>query len=186
MSLKPVRTVLILWDHGCLVIVYLDGFLMFLYTLNPVLDYPDAPFSEWCNQSIHNLEVMPQSKYSGVSGCSDAVSQGSGGSTRSTELVLGEKFLQKSDQKFNLKHFVLYRLSFILCLCMLYFRQGWKTFQKMPQPAVFFWGRRCFGWSLTWAPQWGLKGMKLDSSRKETINLQGFQFNKCFPNKFPN
>uniref|UniRef100_A0A8C2HT81 RPTOR independent companion of MTOR, complex 2b n=1 Tax=Cyprinus carpio TaxID=7962 RepID=A0A8C2HT81_CYPCA len=54
-------------------------------------DYPDAPFSEWCNQSLHNLEVMPQSKYSGVSGCSDAVSQGSGGSTRSTELVLGVK-----------------------------------------------------------------------------------------------
>nr|XP_009293661.1 rapamycin-insensitive companion of mTOR isoform X1 [Danio rerio] len=54
-------------------------------------DYPDATFSEWCNQSIHNLEVMPQSKYSGVSGCSDAVSQGSGGSTRSTELVLGVK-----------------------------------------------------------------------------------------------
>uniref|UniRef100_A0A673JGQ4 RPTOR independent companion of MTOR, complex 2 a n=1 Tax=Sinocyclocheilus rhinocerous TaxID=307959 RepID=A0A673JGQ4_9TELE len=51
-------------------------------------DYPDAPFSEWCNQSLHNLEVMPQSKYSGVSGCSDAVSQGSGGST---ELVLGVK-----------------------------------------------------------------------------------------------
>lgn len=71
----------------------------------PFLDYPDAPFSEWCNQSIHNLEVMPQSKYSGVSGCSDAVSQGSGGSTRSTELVLGEEFLQKSDQEFNLKHF---------------------------------------------------------------------------------
>ncbi|KAK2872643.1 hypothetical protein Q8A67_022540 [Cirrhinus molitorella] len=54
-------------------------------------DYPEAPFTEWCNQSLHNLEVMPQSKYSGVSGCSDAVSQGSGGSTRSTELVLGVK-----------------------------------------------------------------------------------------------
>ncbi|XP_016133133.1 rapamycin-insensitive companion of mTOR isoform X2 [Sinocyclocheilus grahami] len=54
-------------------------------------DYPDAPFSEWCDQSLHNLDVMPQSKYSGVSGCSDAVSQGSGGSTRSTELVLGVK-----------------------------------------------------------------------------------------------
>ncbi|XP_026090678.1 rapamycin-insensitive companion of mTOR-like isoform X3 [Carassius auratus] len=54
-------------------------------------DYPDAPFSEWCNQSLHTLEVMPQSKFSGVSGCSDAVSQGSGGSTRSTELVLGVK-----------------------------------------------------------------------------------------------
>lgn len=68
------------------------SFFMFLHTLNPVLDYPDAPFSEWCNQSLHNLDVMPQSKYSGVSGCSDAVSQGSGGSTRSTELVLGEEF----------------------------------------------------------------------------------------------
>ncbi|XP_026052059.1 rapamycin-insensitive companion of mTOR-like [Carassius auratus] len=54
-------------------------------------DYPNAPFSEWCNQFLHNLDVMPQSKYSGVSGCSDAVSQGSGGSTRSTELVLGVK-----------------------------------------------------------------------------------------------
>ncbi|TRY97901.1 hypothetical protein DNTS_034131, partial [Danionella cerebrum] len=51
-------------------------------------EYPDATFSDW---SIHNLEVMPQSKFSGVSGCSDAVSQGSGGSTRSTELVLGVK-----------------------------------------------------------------------------------------------
>ncbi|XP_051955427.1 rapamycin-insensitive companion of mTOR-like [Xyrauchen texanus] len=54
-------------------------------------DYADAPYSEWCNQTIHNLEVMPQSKFSGVSGCSDAVSQGSGGSTPSTELVLGVK-----------------------------------------------------------------------------------------------
>lgn len=56
-----------------------------------LLDYADAPYSEWCNQTIHNLEVMPQSKFSGVSGCSDAVSQSSGGSTRSTELVLGKK-----------------------------------------------------------------------------------------------
>ncbi|XP_051960236.1 rapamycin-insensitive companion of mTOR [Xyrauchen texanus] len=54
-------------------------------------DFPEAPYSEWCNQTIHNLEVMTQSKFSGVSGCSDAVSQGSGGSTRSTELVLGVK-----------------------------------------------------------------------------------------------
>ncbi|XP_066501581.1 rapamycin-insensitive companion of mTOR [Hoplias malabaricus] len=55
-------------------------------------DYGDAPYSEWCSQPMHNhLEVMPQSKFSGVSGCSDAVSQGSAGSTRSTELVLGVK-----------------------------------------------------------------------------------------------
>ncbi|KAL2100031.1 hypothetical protein ACEWY4_004425 [Coilia grayii] len=55
-------------------------------------DYTDVPYSEWCTQPMHNqLEVMPQSKFSGVSGCSDAVSQGSAGSTRSTELVLGVK-----------------------------------------------------------------------------------------------
>ncbi|KAA0720012.1 Rapamycin-insensitive companion of mTOR AVO3 -like protein [Triplophysa tibetana] len=54
-------------------------------------EYADAPYSEWCNQTIHNLEVMPQSKFSGVSCCSDAVSQSSVGSTRSTELVLGVK-----------------------------------------------------------------------------------------------
>ncbi|KAG9265553.1 rapamycin-insensitive companion of mTOR [Astyanax mexicanus] len=55
-------------------------------------DFADAPYSEWCSQPMHNhLEVMPQSKFSGVSGCSDAVSQGSVGSTRSTELVLGVK-----------------------------------------------------------------------------------------------
>lgn len=56
-------------------------------------DYTDVPYSEWCTtQPVHNqLEVMPQSKLSGVSGCSDAVSQGSAGSTRSTELVLGKE-----------------------------------------------------------------------------------------------
>ncbi|KAF4077564.1 hypothetical protein AMELA_G00209630 [Ameiurus melas] len=57
-------------------------------------DFADASYSEWCSQPVHNhLEVMPHSKFSGVSGCSDAVSQGSAGSTRSTELVLvtGEK-----------------------------------------------------------------------------------------------
>ncbi|XP_073680420.1 rapamycin-insensitive companion of mTOR isoform X3 [Garra rufa] len=80
-----------LYCAGLYVLGFNLSFLMFLCTCNPVLDYPEAPFSEWCNQSLHNLEVMPQSKYSGVSGCSDAVSQGSGGSTRSTELVLGVK-----------------------------------------------------------------------------------------------
>uniref|UniRef100_A0A671R5J8 Rapamycin-insensitive companion of mTOR-like n=1 Tax=Sinocyclocheilus anshuiensis TaxID=1608454 RepID=A0A671R5J8_9TELE len=78
-----------LYCAGLYVLGFNLSFLVFLHTLNSVLDYPDAPFSEWCNQSLHNLDVMPQSKYSGVSGCSDAVSQGSGGSIRSTELVLG-------------------------------------------------------------------------------------------------
>ncbi|XP_062867230.1 rapamycin-insensitive companion of mTOR [Trichomycterus rosablanca] len=52
-------------------------------------DFADGPYSEWCSQPMHNhLEVVPHSKFSGVSGCSDAVSQGSAGST---ELVLGVK-----------------------------------------------------------------------------------------------
>ncbi|KAK6322068.1 hypothetical protein J4Q44_G00068600 [Coregonus suidteri] len=52
----------------------------------------EPPFSEWCDPPVQNhLEVMGQTKLSGVSGCSDAVSQGSPGSIRSTELVLGVK-----------------------------------------------------------------------------------------------
>ncbi|XP_024286935.1 rapamycin-insensitive companion of mTOR isoform X1 [Oncorhynchus tshawytscha] len=52
----------------------------------------EPPFSEWCGPPVQNhLEVMGQTKLSGVSGCSDAVSQGSPGSTRSTELILGVK-----------------------------------------------------------------------------------------------
>uniref|UniRef100_A0A8C7GUJ8 RPTOR independent companion of MTOR complex 2 n=1 Tax=Oncorhynchus kisutch TaxID=8019 RepID=A0A8C7GUJ8_ONCKI len=52
----------------------------------------DHPFSEWCSPPVQNhLEVMAQTKVSGVSGCSDVMSQGSPGSTRSTELVLGVK-----------------------------------------------------------------------------------------------
>ncbi|KAM3874200.1 rapamycin-insensitive companion of mTOR-like [Diretmus argenteus] len=39
----------------------------------------------------NHLEVLVQTKLSGVSGCSDTVSQGSEGSARSTELVLGGK-----------------------------------------------------------------------------------------------
>ncbi|KAJ8381077.1 hypothetical protein SKAU_G00018550 [Synaphobranchus kaupii] len=55
-------------------------------------DFGDIPYSEWCAQPIHNhLEVTPQSKFSGISGCSDTVSQGSACSTPSTELVLGGK-----------------------------------------------------------------------------------------------
>ncbi|XP_066568256.1 rapamycin-insensitive companion of mTOR isoform X5 [Amia ocellicauda] len=64
-------------------------------TLNRT-DLNDIPYSDWCGQTIHNhLEVTPQSKFSGVSGCSDAVSQGSASSTRSTELVLGGKTISE-------------------------------------------------------------------------------------------
>lgn len=54
-------------------------------------DLQDIPYSDWCEQTIHNpLEVVP-SKFSGISGCSDGASQeGSASSTKSTELLLGE------------------------------------------------------------------------------------------------
>ncbi|KAG7241484.1 hypothetical protein INR49_025685 [Caranx melampygus] len=51
-----------------------------LNSTHPRTDYVDFP--SWGGQSGHRLEVMPQSKFSGVSGCSDAaVSQGSISST---------------------------------------------------------------------------------------------------------
>ncbi|ERE82505.1 rapamycin-insensitive companion of mTOR-like protein [Cricetulus griseus] len=55
-------------------------------------DLQDIPYSDWCEQTIHNpLEVVP-SKFSGISGCSDGASQeGSASSTKSTELLLGVK-----------------------------------------------------------------------------------------------
>ncbi|KAM9338346.1 rapamycin-insensitive companion of mTOR-like [Symphorus nematophorus] len=50
------------------------------------------PFSEWCTSPPANhVDVLVQAKLSGASGCSDNVSQGSVGSGRSTELVLGVK-----------------------------------------------------------------------------------------------
>ncbi|XP_043831999.1 rapamycin-insensitive companion of mTOR isoform X4 [Dromiciops gliroides] len=54
-------------------------------------DFPDIPYSDWCGQTIHNHLDVVSSKFSGISGCSDAVSQGSASSTKSTELVLGVK-----------------------------------------------------------------------------------------------
>ncbi|XP_030647088.1 rapamycin-insensitive companion of mTOR isoform X2 [Chanos chanos] len=59
-------------------------------------DVMESSFSGWCAQTTHNhLEVVTQSKFSGISGCSDAaVSQGSvGSSTPSTELILGGKVI---------------------------------------------------------------------------------------------
>lgn len=49
-------------------------------------------FQSWGGQSGHRLEVMPQSKFSGVSGCSDAaVSQGSVcGTPTPDDIVMGE------------------------------------------------------------------------------------------------
>lgn len=49
-------------------------------------------FQSWGGQSGHRLEVMPQSKFSGASGCSDAaVSQGSAcGTPTAGDVVMGE------------------------------------------------------------------------------------------------
>nr|XP_019960983.1 PREDICTED: rapamycin-insensitive companion of mTOR isoform X2 [Paralichthys olivaceus] len=61
----------------------------------PCTDYVDFP--SWGGKSGHRLEVMPQSKFSGVSGCSDAaVSQGSICSTPTPgDVVLGGKAISE-------------------------------------------------------------------------------------------
>lgn len=62
---------------------------------HPRTEYVD--FQSWGGQTGHRLEVMPQSKYSGVSGCSDAaVSQGSiVGTPTPTEIVLDGKAISE-------------------------------------------------------------------------------------------
>ncbi|KAM7391595.1 hypothetical protein PAMP_022275 [Pampus punctatissimus] len=62
---------------------------------HPRTDYVDFP--SWGGQSGHRLEVMPQSKFSGVSGCSDAaVSQGSICSTPTpSDIVIGGKAISE-------------------------------------------------------------------------------------------
>ncbi|XP_040194560.1 LOW QUALITY PROTEIN: rapamycin-insensitive companion of mTOR [Rana temporaria] len=83
-------------DDNCL---YCVGFQIMGYNhgnqLNELsrLEFPDIPYSDWCAHTIPNhLEVVSNSsKFSGISGCSDGVSQGSASSTKSTELVLGGK-----------------------------------------------------------------------------------------------
>ncbi|KAM9250994.1 rapamycin-insensitive companion of mTOR isoform 1-T1 [Cariama cristata] len=54
-------------------------------------DFSDIPYTDWCGQTIHNHIDVHSSKFSGISGCSDAVSHGSASSNKSTELVLGVK-----------------------------------------------------------------------------------------------
>ncbi|KAJ7335038.1 hypothetical protein JRQ81_012979 [Phrynocephalus forsythii] len=56
-------------------------------------EFSDIPYSDWCGKTMHNhLDVVSHSsKFSGISGCSDAVSHGSANSTKSTELVIGVK-----------------------------------------------------------------------------------------------
>ncbi|XP_044287520.1 rapamycin-insensitive companion of mTOR isoform X2 [Varanus komodoensis] len=56
-------------------------------------EFSDIPYSDWCGKTMHNhLDVVSHSsKFSGISGCSDAASHGSASSTKSTELVIGVK-----------------------------------------------------------------------------------------------
>ncbi|XP_035642023.1 rapamycin-insensitive companion of mTOR-like isoform X1 [Oncorhynchus keta] len=85
-------------DDNCL---YCVGATVLGYHAQPQInnahtrtDYIDFP---WSSQTSHRLEVMPQSKFSGVSGCSDAaVSQGSVGSTPTpADIVLGGKAISE-------------------------------------------------------------------------------------------
>ncbi|KAM9214219.1 rapamycin-insensitive companion of mTOR isoform 2-T2 [Leptosomus discolor] len=59
--------------------------------VNSYSHFSDIPYTDWCGQTIHNHLDVHSSKFSGISGCSDAVSHGSASSTKSTELVLGVK-----------------------------------------------------------------------------------------------
>ncbi|KAK6306124.1 hypothetical protein J4Q44_G00230490 [Coregonus suidteri] len=81
-------------DDNCL---YCVGATVLGYHTQPQInnthtrtDYIDFP---WSSQTNHRLEVMPQSKFSGVSGCSDAaVSQGYVSSTPTpADILLGGK-----------------------------------------------------------------------------------------------
>ncbi|XP_073322353.1 rapamycin-insensitive companion of mTOR-like isoform X1 [Pagrus major] len=86
-------------DENCL---YCVGAIVLGYPTQPQInsthprtDYVEFP--SWGGQSGHRLEVMPQSKFSGVSGCSDAaVSQGSICSTPTPgDVVLGGKAISE-------------------------------------------------------------------------------------------
>uniref|UniRef100_A0A8C1XVM3 RPTOR independent companion of MTOR, complex 2 a n=1 Tax=Cyprinus carpio TaxID=7962 RepID=A0A8C1XVM3_CYPCA len=71
--------------------------LTVLGKMSSLVLYLSDGFSQWHSQPSHNhLEVVTQSKFSGISGCSDAaVSQGSASSTPSTELILGGKAISE-------------------------------------------------------------------------------------------
>lgn len=86
-------------EENCL---YCVGAIVLGYPTQPQInsthtrtDFVDFP--SWGGQSGHRLEVMPQSKFSGVSGCSDAaVSQGSICSTPTPgDIVIGGKAISE-------------------------------------------------------------------------------------------
>ncbi|KAL3976098.1 actin, alpha skeletal muscle [Sarotherodon galilaeus] len=86
-------------EENCL---YCVGAIVLGYPTQPLInsthsrtDFVDFP--SWGGQSGHRLEVMPQSKFSGVSGCSDAaVSQGSiSGTPTPGDIVIGGKAISE-------------------------------------------------------------------------------------------
>uniref|UniRef100_A0A803YSV0 RPTOR independent companion of MTOR complex 2 n=1 Tax=Meleagris gallopavo TaxID=9103 RepID=A0A803YSV0_MELGA len=82
-------------DENCLYCVCIQilgyQFKNILNVICPKFNFSDIPYTDWCGQTIHNHLDVHSSKFSGISGCSDAVSHGSASSTKSTELVLGVK-----------------------------------------------------------------------------------------------
>ncbi|XP_061624634.1 rapamycin-insensitive companion of mTOR-like isoform X3 [Phyllopteryx taeniolatus] len=91
-----------LQDHNEENCLYCVGAIVLGYPAQPPVnsarsrtDYVDFP--SWGGQSGHRLEVMPQSKFSGVSGCSDAaVSQGSiCGTPTPSDIVIGGKAISE-------------------------------------------------------------------------------------------
>uniref|UniRef100_A0A672U6V1 RPTOR independent companion of MTOR complex 2 n=1 Tax=Strigops habroptila TaxID=2489341 RepID=A0A672U6V1_STRHB len=77
-------------DENCLYCVCVQ-ILGYQCNIMFMSDFSDIPYTDWCGQTIHNHLDVHSSKFSGISGCSDAVSHGSASSTKSTELMLGVK-----------------------------------------------------------------------------------------------
>ncbi|CAL1616253.1 unnamed protein product [Knipowitschia caucasica] len=90
-----------LQDHSEDNCLYCVGASVLGYCTQPQLDtHPRTEYVEfqsWGGQTGHRLEVMPQSKFSGVSGCSDAaVSQGSiCGTPTPTDIVIDGKAISE-------------------------------------------------------------------------------------------
>uniref|UniRef100_A0AAR2KBP4 RPTOR independent companion of MTOR, complex 2 a n=1 Tax=Pygocentrus nattereri TaxID=42514 RepID=A0AAR2KBP4_PYGNA len=74
-----------------------DQNCLYCSVFNDIKYLTDGFSSHWQPKASHtHLEVVAQSKFSGVSGCSDAaVSQGSSSSTPSTEILLGGKVISE-------------------------------------------------------------------------------------------
>lgn len=125
-------------------------------------DYVD--FASWGGQSGHRLEVMPQSKFSGVSGCSDAaVSQGSICSTPTPgDIVIGKTIVY---QEMQVVVWTPHQTNINRVRTQMWWRRNWNIYynycvvikvesryQKTALPLESCWGRRCSASSSTSAP----------------------------------